>query len=129
MDKKLEYLWLSPTGEVIECNHEVIEAREILKKRYKVDGPYHDPVKILLNYGWMAYRHDPDLGQGWMIHENRRPIRKFQQYGTIPTQAQQDKIFELFGRKFDDSWVTWNASGFWKNELNWLIRFVGLFFL
>jgi len=108
----LEYLWLSPMGEVIECDHEVIKAREILMKRYKVDGPYHDPVKILLNYGWMAYRQDPHLGQGWMIHERRKPIRKFQQYGTIPTKAQQDKIIELFGREFSDYWVTWNASGF-----------------
>ena len=113
MDKKnLEYLWLSPTGEVIECSHEVIKAREILKKKYNEDGPFDDPVIILLNYGWMAYRHDEVLGKGWMIHKSRRPFRKFQQYGTIPTQAQQDKIFELFGRKFDDSWVTWNASNF-----------------
>ena len=89
---KLEYLWLSPEGEVIQCEHEDIEARKILKKRYKLDGYYHDPVKLLLNYGWMAYRQDPDLGEGWMIHERRKPVRMFQYYGTIPTQAQHDKI-------------------------------------
>ena len=111
MDKKLEYLWLSPEGEVIQCEHEGIEAREILEKRYKLDGPFYDPVKNLLNLGWMAYRRDSDIGEDWMIHERRKPVRMFQHYGTIPTQAQQDKILELFGRKFSDSWVTWNASG------------------
>lgn len=112
MDKEeFSYLWLSPAGEVIECEHEVNEARKILKERYRIGSPCDDPAKILLNYGWMAYRKDPDLGEGWMIHQRRMPVRKFKHYGTIPTKAQQNKIRERFGREFNDSWVTWEATG------------------
>jgi hypothetical protein len=112
MDKEnLNYLWLSPEGETVFCDHEVIEARKILEERFKLDGPFYEPVKLLLNYGWMAYRHDEVLGRGWMIHRNRRPVQKFVEYGTIPTLAQREKILELFGREFDDSWITWEAVG------------------
>lgn len=112
MDKEnLNYLWLSPEGETVFCDHEVIEARKILEERFKLDGPFYEPVKLLLNYGWMAYRHDEVLGRGWMIHQNRRPVQKFVEYGTIPTLAQREKILELFGREFDDSWITWEAVG------------------
>jgi len=109
---KLEYLWLAPDGEVIYCDHEGIKAREILEEKYGIDGICMDTTKTLLNYGWMCYRHDLDLGRGWMIHKRRKPIRRFQHYGTIPTQAQKDKILELFGMEFKDTWVVWNAVGF-----------------
>ena len=115
MDKKFNYLLLSPTGEAIVCKNLAIEARRILKERYKCNRSCDDPIKILLNYGWMAYHDDSDLGEGsnlegWMIHERRKPVTKFKKYGIIPTQVQLDKIRELFDREFDASWVSWNAS-------------------
>lgn len=115
-DEKDEYLWLSPEGEAIYCKHEVTKAFEILRDRYKI--PIEsllcgcDLRKPLLNYGWMCYRHDEVLGRGWMIKESRRPLHRFfSMYGMIPTQAQKEKILKLFGREFDDYWVTWEAVG------------------
>ena len=108
---KLNYLWLAPDGEVIYCDHEGIKAREILEEKYGIDGICIDATKMLLNYGWMCYRHDLDLGRGWMIHKRRKPIHRFSSYGTIPTLAQKDKILELFGMEFKDTWVVWNAVG------------------
>lgn len=111
MDKsKLNYVWLSPEGKVIHCDHEEIKAREILKERYGINDPLETATKWLLLHGWMAYQDDEVLGRGWMILESRKPLRAFsRKYGMVPTRAQKEKILELIGREFDDSMVVWNC--------------------
>ena len=110
--KEEEYLWLSPLGEAIYCEHDTIMAVKILDERYGKHDAFMcpDPRAILICWGWMCYRHDEVLGRGWMIKENRKPfIKFFHMYGMIPKQAQKDKIVEIFGKEFDDNWVTWEC--------------------
>jgi hypothetical protein len=33
----------------------------------------------------------------------------------------------LFGREFSDSWVTWNASGFWINSSTYISGLLSFF--
>ena len=110
--EKSNYWWVSPEGEAIPCDHEDQQACKILMERYSIERPnYDDATKWLLQYGWMCYRHDLDLGRGWMILKSRKPIHLFyKKYGMIPTEAQKDKILELEGIPFDDSMVVWEFT-------------------